>query len=220
MQHLTRRQTEILGLIRRRIDAEGMPPTRAEIARELGYSSANAAESHLRALAKKGAIHLIKGVSRGIRLVANDAEPEPDDAATGLASIVPTDELPVVGQVAAGAPILAAEHIEAHYPVSSQLFRPRADYLLRVRGMSMRDAGITDGDLIAVHRQDEALNGQIVVARVNDEVTVKRFQQAGDSVQLLPANPEFDPIEIHEGSGEFAIEGRYVGLIRTHADGE
>lgn len=195
---LTPRQAEILGLIRDHITRTGLPPTRAEIARRLGFRSANAAEDHLQALARKGAIELIPGASRGIRVPAAH----------------PAQSLPLVGRVAAGAPILAQEHIETHCPVDPDFFRPRADYLLQVRGMSMRDAGIVDGDLLAVHRTTEAGNGQVVVARLNDEVTVKRFQRRGNKVQLLAENPEFQPIVVDLREDTLAIEGIAVGVIR------
>lgn len=202
MNELTARQAEILKLIRTAIEKTGMPPTRAEICERLGFSSPNAAEQHLRALANKGVIELIPGASRGIRLIAQGMR-------------APEFSLPVVGQVAAGQPILAIEHIEDHYRVDPRLFRPRADYLLRVRGASMRDAGILDGDLLAVHRQTRAENGQIVVARINEEeVTVKRFRQRGQRVRLLPENPAFDPIEIDLRHDALAIEGLCVGVLR------
>lgn len=196
MSDLTPRQTEILELIRGSIAERGSPPTRAEIAAAFGFKSPNAAEEHLKALARKGAIELLPGSSRGIRLLE-----EPG--------------LPVVGRVSAGYPILAEQHIEAHYEVDPQVFQPRADYLLRVRGMSMRDAGILDGDLLAVHRTQEARNGQVVVARLDDEVTVKRFQRRGTQVQLLPENPEFKPIEVDLRNQSLVIEGLGVGILRT-----
>jgi repressor LexA len=195
MDTLTARQTQILDLIRSHMDRFGCPPTRVEIRDALGFRSPNAAEDHLKALARKGAIELIPDVARGIRLKHMG--------------------LPVVGRVAAGSPILAEEHIEAHYQVDPALFRPRADYLLRVRGMSMRDAGILNGDLLAVHRTPEAANGQIVVARLEDEVTVKRFQRRGSQVRLLPENPEFEPIEIDLRRQALVIEGVGVGVIRA-----
>lgn len=197
---LTARQAEVLALIRRHLKRTGSPPTRSEIAGALGFRSPNAAEEHLRALARKGAIELLPGASRGIRIVGEQP------AGPGL---------PVVGRVAAGQPILAAEHIEEHHAVEPSLFRPRADYLLRVTGMSMRDAGILDGDLLAVHATPEAANGQIVVARVDDEVTVKRFRRRGNRVRLLPENPAFEPLEIDLRSRELFIEGLGVGVLRT-----
>ena len=196
MNTLTDRQIEILELIRRRLADSGHPPTRAEIAQELGFRSPNAAEEHLKALARKGVIELVPGASRGIRLV--------------------NEGLPVVGRVAAGNPILAEEQIEAHYQVDPRLFQPRADYLLRVRGQSMRDAGILNGDLLAVHRAPQAANGQIVVARLDNEVTVKRFQRRGQLVQLLPENPEFEPIEVDLRRAPLVIEGIGVGVIRQN----
>ena len=192
---LTARQQEILDFIRATVESEGRPPTRAEVCTAFGFRSPNAAETHLRALAAKGAILLEEGRARGIRLAA----------ALGL---------PLVGRVAAGSPILAAEHVEARYQLDPALFSPKADYLLRVRGMSMRDVGILDGDLIAVHRSGEARNGQIVVARVDDEVTVKTLQRKGALVELLPANPDYAPIVVDTRSEALVIEGIMVGLIR------
>ncbi|WP_345795127.1 transcriptional repressor LexA [Thauera sp. JM12B12] len=192
---LTARQQEILDFIRATVESEGRPPTRAEVCTAFGFRSPNAAETHLRALAAKGAILLEEGRARGIRLAA----------ALGL---------PLVGRVAAGSPILAAEHVEARYQLDPSLFSPKADYLLRVRGMSMRDAGILDGDLIAVHRSAEARNGQIVVARVDDDVTVKTLQRKGTVVELLPANPDYAPIVIDTRRAPVVIEGVMVGLIR------
>lgn len=194
---LTPRQAQILALIRETIAGTGMPPTRAEIARALGFRSVNAAEGHLKALARKGAIELVPGSSRGIRLV--------DEAG-----------IPVVGRVAAGDPILAEQHIEEHYALDPHLFRPRADYLLRVRGASMRDAGILDGDLLAVHRTREARNGQVVVARLDDEVTVKRFRRRSKrKVLLLAENPDFEPLEVDLSRRALEIEGLGVGVIRN-----
>lgn len=199
--NLTARQRQIVDLIRRHLDETGYPPTRAEIARALGFRSANAAEEHLKALARKGVIELVRGASRGIRLI------EP----------VRPVGLPVVGRVAAGSPILAEEHVEDRYAIDPSLFHPRADYLLRVRGMSMRDAGILEGDLLVVHRTRHAENGQIVVARLGDEVTVKRFQRHGrwaHRVRLLPENPDFAAIELNLKEQELVIEGLGVGLLR------
>jgi len=193
---LTQRQSEILDFIRDTLHAEGRPPTRADVCRAFGFRSPNAAESHLRALAAKGAILLEEGCARGIRLAENAG-------------------LPLIGRVAAGSPILAVEHIEARHPIDPGLFSPRADYLLRVRGMSMRDLGILEDDLLAVHRQQEARQGQIVVARVNDEVTVKTFSSKGAIVELRPANPEFQPIVVDTRREELVIEGIAVGLIRN-----
>lgn len=204
---LTPRQRQVLDLVRRRIRETGFPPTRAEIAEALGFRSANAAEEHLRALARRGAIELQRGTSRGIRLLG-----EADEESS----------LPLVGRVAAGSPVLAAEHIEGRCRVDPALFHPRADYLLRVRGSSMRDAGILDGDLLAVHRTGEARNGQIVVARIEDEVTVKRFRrQAGwrHRVQLLAENPDFAPIEVDLRAQDLVIEGLAVGVLRVGLTG-
>ena len=200
MKELTPRQRQILELIRAFAAEHGYPPTRGEIARQLGFRSANAAEQHLRALARKGALELEAGASRGIRLPP-DHSPEPAG-------------LPVVGRVAAGSPMLAEQHIESHCPVPAELFRPRADYLLTVRGMSMRDAGILEGDLLAVHRTTEVRNGQIVVARLHDEVTVKRLERQGHRVRLLPENDEFSPIEVDLRRDPLEIEGLGVGVIR------
>jgi repressor LexA len=206
MIELTRRQQEILSLIRQQIEKTGLPPTRADICEALGFKSPNAAESHLRALEAKGVIEMTPGASRGIRIVAQGAQS-------------PEFSLPVVGQVAAGAPILAVESVEDHYRVDPRLFRPRADYLLRVRGHSMRGAGILDGDLLAVHRNRRAENGDIVVARVNDEeVTVKRFhRRSAYLVRLLPENPDFDPIELDLRNDTLVIEGLGVGVLRLSA---
>ncbi len=198
MKPLTQRQSEILQLIRECLETTGMPPTRMEIAKALGFRSANAAEEHLKALARKGAIELLPGASRGIRLREADG-------------------LPVIGRVAAGSPILAQEHVEDHYRLAPNLFRPRADYLLRVHGMSMRDAGILDGDLLAVHRTHEASNGQIVVARLEDEVTVKRLRRRGHQVQLLPENPDYPPLNVDLRRQSLVIEGLGVGIIRNGA---
>ncbi len=198
---LTPRQRQILDLIRRQLLCTGYPPTRGEIATALGFRSANAAEEHLQALARKGAIDLRKGTSRGIRLLVDEPAPQ---------------GLPVVGRVAAGSPILAAEHLEGHWWVDPELFRPTAHYLLRVQGISMRDAGILDGDLLAVHRTAEAENGQLVVARLDDEVTVKRFRRrSAYRVSLLPENADFEPIEVDLRERDLVIEGRGVGVLRT-----
>ena len=198
---LTSRQSEILAFIRRSLKQRGLPPTRAEIMAEFGFRSPTAAEDHLHALARKGAIELHGGgAARGIRVLADDVQ-DPY-------------LLPLIGRVAAGQPILAAESIEAHHRVDPALFRPRADYLLRVHGASMRDAGIHHGDLLAVHKTARAENGQIVVARMQDEVTVKRFQRDGDRVRLLPANPDYAPIRVNLARQELSIEGLAVGVIR------
>ncbi len=202
MEGLTTRQSEILSWIRDHLEATGMPPTRAEIARGLGFSSASSAEDHLRALARKGVIEMLPGASRGIRLLG-----EAREALIG--------SLPLIGRVAAGSPILAAEHIEQRYQIDPDLFNPRADYLLRVRGMSMRDAGIHDGDLLAVHKASDASSGQIVVARLGDEVTVKRFRRRGHQVQLVAENPDFAPIQVDLRVDPLTIEGIGVGIIRN-----
>ncbi len=199
MRQLTPRQKEILHMIQEFIADYGMPPTRADIARELGFKSANAAEEHLRALQKKGVLELIPGASRGIQLKDSLREQM---------------GLPLVGRVAAGSPILAEEHIETHYKIDLALFNPRPHYLLRVHGMSMRDAGILDGDLVAVHRTPEVRSRQIVVARVGDEVTVKRYRQDCSLVWLLPENEEFEPIQVDLNEQTMVIEGVVVGVIR------
>ncbi len=199
MRELTPRQKQILELIQDFIYESGMPPTRAEIAAELGFKSANAAEEHLRALQRKGVLELVPGTSRGIQLKD---------------SLRDQMGLPLVGQVAAGSPILAQEHIETHYRIDPQLFNPKPHYLLRVQGMSMKDAGILDGDLVAVHRTPEVRSRQIIVARIEDEVTVKRYQQNGSIVSLLPENDDFEPILIDLKEQELVIEGVVVGIIR------
>ncbi|MEQ1801642.1 MAG: transcriptional repressor LexA [Gammaproteobacteria bacterium] len=205
---LTPRQAEILDFIQRFIAETGMPPTRADMARELGFRSANAAEEHLRTLQRKGVIELLPGTSRGIRLL---------DASHTISGDSANDEegLPLVGRVAAGQPILAAEHIEARYRLDLALFNPRPHYLLRVQGMSMRDAGILDGDLVAVRRQPDVRNGQIVVARLEEEVTVKRYRQTGTTVTLLPQNPDYQPIKVDLKAEHLVIEGVVVGVIRN-----
>ena len=202
MLKLTPRQAEILAFIKHSLERHGYPPTRAEIAQQLGFKSPNAAEEHLKALARKGAIEMIPGASRGIRI----PEGEPLDSDEG--------GLPVIGRVAAGAPILAQAHIEDTFRLDAGIFKPRADYLLRVRGMSMKDAGILDGDLLAVHATQEARNGQIVVARLDEEVTVKRFKRDGKNVWLLAENPEFAPIKVDLEHQHLTIEGLSVGVIR------
>ena len=210
MRDLTPRQQEILSLIKKHIGETGFPPTRAEIAATLGFRSPNAAEEHLKALARKGVIELTSGASRGIRLKLL-----PDSGGTDLPSAVQIAlTLPLVGRVAAGSPILAQEHIEASYAIDPNLFEQRPDYLLKVRGMSMRDAGILDGDLLAVRRAHEARNGQIVVARVGDDVTVKRLRRRGATIELLPENPDYTPIVLDARSEDFALEGVGVGLLR------
>jgi repressor LexA len=194
---LTTRQTEVLELIKRHIEDSGMPPTRADIAKELGFKSANAAEEHLRALARKGAIEMIAGASRGIRL------PE-------------SNGIPIVGYVAAGYPVLAEEHIDDYCDIAPSFFSPRADFFLRVRGESMQDVGIMEGDLLAVHKTHEANNGDIVIARVDDEMTVKRLHKTRSKhlINLEPENAEFNTIEVDLREQEFSIEGISVGVIR------
>lgn len=196
MDELTPRQAEVLQTIRDFVQAAGFPPTRAELAKLLDFRSLNAAEDHLKALARKGFIDILPGASRGIRL------------REGMG-------LPVIGRVSAGSPLLSEPHIQGRAQIDPLLFKPRADYLLKVRGTSMRDAGILEGDLLAVHRTREARSGQIVVARVNDEVTVKRFRRQGAQVQLLPENPDFAPLYIDPKRDRFEIEGLAVGLIRN-----
>lgn len=199
MADLTPRQSEILSFIQGFIEESGMPPTRAEIARALGFRSPNAAEEHLRALQRKGALGLVPGASRGIQLNER-RDPE---------------LLPLVGRVAAGHPILAQENIEQRYRIDTSLFDPKPHYLLRVQGMSMKGAGILDGDLVAVCRTPEVRNGQVVVARLDEEVTVKRYRQEGPVVWLLPENPDFEPIRVDIQADPMVIEGVVVGVVRT-----
>ncbi len=195
MLKLTPRQQEILDYIRSNVEMLGAPPTRAEIASAFGFASHNAAEEHLKALAKKGAIVLEPGSARGIRLVEQLG-------------------LPLIGSVAAGSPIMAIENVQARYALDASLFKPRADFLLRVRGLSMLHAGILEGDLLAVHRCSEARNGQIVVARLDEDVTVKRYRKHGSVVELIAENPDFDPIVVDTRVQPLVIEGIAVGLIR------
>lgn len=202
LRPLTPRQSQIFDLIKEKISDIGMPPTRAEIADFFGFKSANAAEEHLKALAKKGYIEMLPGTSRGIRLAEQFQEHEDQG-------------LPLIGRVAAGEPILAEEHIEDHYKVDGNLFRPAADYLLRVNGESMKDIGILDGDLLAVHQTTDVQNGQVVVARVEDDVTVKRFKREGNIVYLHAENEAFSPIKIDLTTQQFNIEGIAVGVIRS-----
>jgi len=217
---LTARQQQILDLIQSAIARTGAPPTRAEIAAELGFKSANAAEEHLQALARKGVIELVSGTSRGIRLRSdalrsinesrNSQFPLPLPGVAQLA-------LPLIGRVAAGSPILAQEHVDQTYLMEASMFPRRPDYLLKVRGMSMRDAGIMDGDLLAVQKARDAKNGQIVVARLGDEVTVKRFRRTRHGVELIPENPDFETIVVPaNGDIDFELEGLAVGLIRNN----
>lgn len=220
---LTDRQQQILDLIRQAIINTGFPPTRAELATVLGFKSANAAEDHLRALARKGVIELTAGASRGIRLTELANESIEADVDTELPADRPRLKtlpgagfllLPLIGRVAAGHPILATENIEKEINVDLDMFEQRPDYLLKVKGLSMRDAGILDGDLLAIKKTSDARNGQIVVARIDEEVTVKRLSKSGGRIELLPENPDFQPIQIQPGQ-DFSLEGIAVGLIRN-----
>lgn len=204
-KQLTERQQEIFDFVKNHISTTGMPPTRVEIAREIGFKSPNAAEEHLKALARKGYIEMLSGTSRGIRILVNDEE------------AVNEDSLPLIGRVAAGTPIEAIEHIEDHYPVSGAMFNPTADYLLRVNGNSMENIGILDGDLLAVHKTKVAKNGQVVVARVDDEVTVKRLEKKGNLIYLHPENDELESIVVDPRFEYIEIEGIAVGVIRSNA---
>ncbi len=199
MEQLTKRQQQVLDMIREFIEEYDVPPTRVEIADAMGFRSANAAEDHLKALVRKGAVEIYPGASRGIRLLTEEVDPG----------------VPVVGRVAAGNPILAEENIEDHVQLDPNLFYPAADYLLRVRGMSMRDVGILNGDLLAVHCTSEVRSGQIIVARLGNEVTVKRFRRRGNKVRLMPENPDFSPIEVDLRHEELVVEGLAVGVIRS-----
>jgi len=220
---LTDRQQQILDLIRQAIVNTGFPPTRAELATVLGFKSANAAEDHLRALARKGVIELTAGASRGIRLTELANESIESDVDTELLADRPRLKtlpgagfllLPLIGRVAEGHPILATENIEKEINVDPDMFAERPDYLLKVKGLSMRDAGILDGDLLAIKKTSDARNGQIVVARIDEEVTVKRLSKSGGRIELLPENPDFEPIQIQPGQ-DFSLEGIAVGLIRN-----
>jgi len=204
MIKLTKRQQEVLDVLRAHIADTGLPPTRAEIASTLGFKSANAAEEHLKALAKKGAIEKIPGTSRGIRIIED--------------CLAANDELPIIGKVAAGSPVLAIEHVEDHCKIPPEFFNPPASYLLNVEGDSMIDIGINDGDLLAVHQTNQVKNGDIVVARIDDEVTVKRLERSKDGrhVVLHAENPEYSPIHVDLAIQDFAIEGISVGIIRRH----
>lgn len=197
MIKLTARQQQVLDCIKASVEETGFPPTRAEIANELGFRSPNAAEEHLKALARKGAIEMMAGASRGIRVI--------DDTPNGL---------PIVGRVAAGEPILAQEHIDDYCEIPPGFFKPEANYLLEVHGDSMMEMGILDGDYIAVHRMDTARNGEVVVARVDNEVTVKRYEKKRNKVTLFPENKDYSPIEVDLKEADFAIEGLYVGVVR------
>ncbi len=205
-KHLTARQQEIFDFVKNHITTTGMPPTRVEIAREIGFKSPNAAEEHLKALARKGYIEMLSGTSRGIRILVNDETEAAND-----------DGLPLIGKVAAGTPIEAIEHIENYYPVNGAMFSPAADYLLRVNGNSMEKIGILDGDLLAVHKTNYAKNGQVVVARVDDEVTVKRLEKKGDLIYLHPENDELEAIVVDPRIEYIEIEGIAVGVIRSNA---
>ena len=201
MEDLTPRQRQVLTFIQDNLAEQGLPPTRAEIAEALGFKSANAAEEHLRALQRKGVIELRPGASRGIQLKD---------------SLRDQIGLPLIGRVAAGRPILAEENIEARYQIDPALFQPRPHYLLKVKGMSMRNVGILDGDLVAVHRTPEVRNRQIVVARLGDDVTVKRFKRGRHGIELIPENPDFETIVVSPEETQFEIEGLAVGLIRNN----
>jgi repressor LexA len=216
MLKLTARQEQILNLIKDAIQNTGFPPTRAEIATELGFRSTNAAEEHLQALARKGVIEIAAGTSRGIRLL----ESELSSHMPGIQMALPHPalmqlSLPLVGRVAAGSPILATEHVEATYHVDPALFSAKPDFLLKVRGLSMRDAGILDGDLLAVKKSDTARNGQIVVARLGDDVTVKRYKKTSAGIELIPENPDYPIIKVSDTETDFSLEGLAVGLLRS-----
>lgn len=208
MKKLTARQQQILDLIIRAIEQTGFPPTRAEIANELGFRSVNAAEEHLQALARKGVIEITPGIARGIRLpnAVTSAQAAENDSRYSV---------PLVGRVAAGSPILAQEHVESEYSLDPALFSDRPDYLLKVRGLSMRDIGIMEGDLIAVKKTERVRDGQIVVARIGDDVTVKRFKKAGGAIELHSENPDFQTIVVRGDTEDFSLEGLVVGLVRT-----
>ena len=230
MLKLTARQQQVFDLVVQAIERSGFPPTRAEIAAALGFSSANAAEEHLRALARKGVIVLSPGASRGIRVVqaaddrragsASDIDGQQGAGASmiaGMAGVIARAgslSLPLIGRVAAGSPILAQEHVLRQYDCDPSMFGSRPDYLLQVRGLSMRDAGILDGDLLAVQRQNDARDGQVVVARLGDEVTVKRLKRVPEGIALLAENPDYPPIVVDRERSDFALEGIAVGLIR------
>ncbi|MGO3005249.1 MAG: transcriptional repressor LexA [Halomonas sp.] len=213
---LTARQQHVFDFIVKTMGEFGYPPTRAEIAKALGFRSPNAAEEHLRALERKGVIRIIRNTSRGIRLPNQEPQDVLDTSVSTLsATIEPAQAgLPVIGEVAAGSPILAAEHIDRYCPLPAEYFTPKADYLLRVRGLSMKDIGILEGDLLAVHRTERVRDGQIVVARLDDEVTVKRFKRQGHQVTLVAENADIAPIEIDLRSQSLDIEGVGVGVIR------
>jgi repressor LexA len=205
---LTPRQQKVYDFVRSHLESTGMPPTRAEIAKELGFRSPNAAEEHLKALARKGVIEILSGTSRGIRLLLNEEQSAVEEEEEGL---------PLIGRVAAGAPILAQQHIEGSYKVDASMFKPQAHFLLKVYGMSMKDIGILDGDMLAVHRTQDVRNGQVVVARIEDEVTVKRLEKKGSTVYLHAENEEFKPIVVDLKTEQLEIEGIAVGIIRNNA---
>ena len=205
---LTPRQQKVYDFVRSHLESTGMPPTRAEIAKELGFRSPNAAEEHLKALARKGVIEILSGTSRGIRLLLNEEQSAVEEEEEGL---------PLIGRVAAGAPILAQQHIEGSYKVDASMFKPQAHFLLKVYGMSMKDIGILDGDMLAVHRTQDVRNGQVVVARIEDEVTVKRLEKKGSLVYLHPENDELKPIVVDPAQEYIEIEGIAVGVIRNNA---
>ena len=206
MKPLTARQQEVYDFLKHHLETTGMPPTRAEISRELGFRSPNAAEEHLKALARKGVIEIVSGTSRGIRLLI-EQDPAPQE-----------EGLPLIGRVAAGEPILAEQHIEGTYQVDPAMFKPQADFLLKVYGQSMKDIGILDGDLLAVHSTKDVRNGQVIVARIEDEVTVKRLERKGSMIYLHAENEEFEPIVVDLNQQPyFEIEGIAVGIIRNNA---
>jgi len=211
MIKLTKRQQEVLDVIKSHIDETGYPPTRAEIAKTLGFRSANAAEEHLKALAKKGAIEMMPGTSRGLRIPGYEANSQSsaNDESESIKG------LPVIGRVAAGSPVLAEEHVDHVCPVQAEFFNPPADYLLRVQGLSMKNVGIMDGDLLAVHKTQNVRNGQIVVARIGDDVTVKRLDKKGNIVRLIPENEELEDIVVDTNVEPVFIEGLGVGVIRN-----
>lgn len=211
---LTARQQNVYDFIVKTMGEYGYPPTRAEIAKALGFRSPNAAEEHLRALERKGAIRIIRNTSRGIRLPAQETTEGQELSNESTADGTTPSGLPVIGEVAAGSPVLATEHIDRYCPLPPEYFTPKADYLLRVRGLSMKDVGILEGDLLAVHRTERVRDGQIVVARIEDEVTVKRFKRQGHNVRLLAENADFDPIVIDLRTQALEIEGVGVGVIR------
>lgn len=216
---LTARQQQVLDLVQSAMERTGAPPTRAEIAAELGFRSANAAEEHLQALARKGVIDLVGGTSRGIRLRSDALRALNEIRGKQFSLPLPSLQqltLPLIGRVAAGQPILAQEHVAETYVLEASLFPRRPDYLLKVRGMSMRDAGILDGDLLAVKKAGDAKNGQIVIARIDDEVTVKRFRRTRTGIELIPENPDFETIVVAPGASEFQLEGLAVGLVRNN----